>query len=65
MEDTKRNKRTVTRFFNAFRTGDTDAFDGLIVRGRKCPHAPCDRGTSRGPSAWCRARAGLGGRRCG
>jgi predicted SnoaL-like aldol condensation-catalyzing enzyme len=29
--DTERNKQTVARLFNAFRAGDVDAFDELIV----------------------------------
>ena len=31
MADTRRNKETVARRFDAFRAGDTDAFDDLIV----------------------------------
>ena len=31
MADTERNKQTVARLFEAFRAGDTDAFDDLIV----------------------------------
>lgn len=31
MADTDRNKQTVARLFDAFRAGDTDAFDELIV----------------------------------
>ncbi len=31
MADTERNKQTVARLFEAFRAGDTDAFDELIV----------------------------------
>jgi predicted SnoaL-like aldol condensation-catalyzing enzyme len=31
MADTERNKQTVTRLFDAFRAGDVDAFDELIV----------------------------------
>ena len=31
MADIKRNKQTVTKLYDAFRTGDTDAFDDLIV----------------------------------
>lgn len=31
MSDTERNKQTVARLFDAFRAGDTDAFDELIV----------------------------------
>ena len=31
MADTKRNKQTVARLFDAFRAGDVDAFDELIV----------------------------------
>ena len=31
MADTERNKRTVERLFEAFRAGDVDAFDDLIV----------------------------------
>ena len=31
MSDLERNKRTVERLFEAFRSGDTDAFDDLIV----------------------------------
>ena len=31
MSDLERNKRTVERLFEAFRAGDTDAFDDLIV----------------------------------
>jgi predicted SnoaL-like aldol condensation-catalyzing enzyme len=33
MTDTERNKQTVARVFDAFRVGDTDAFDELIVDG--------------------------------
>jgi predicted SnoaL-like aldol condensation-catalyzing enzyme len=29
--DTERNKKTVARLFDAFRAGDTEAFDDLIV----------------------------------
>lgn len=29
----ERNKQTVQRLFEAFRAGDTDAFDALIVEG--------------------------------
>ena len=31
MSDLERNKKTVERLFEAFRAGDTDAFDDLIV----------------------------------
>ena len=31
MSDLERNKKTVNRLFEAFRAGDTDAFDDLIV----------------------------------
>ena len=31
MSDPKRNKQTVARLFDAFRAGNTDAFDELIV----------------------------------
>jgi predicted SnoaL-like aldol condensation-catalyzing enzyme len=31
MSDLERNKKTVKRLFEAFRAGDTDAFDDLIV----------------------------------
>ena len=31
MADTERNKQTVERLFDAFRAGDTDAFEELIV----------------------------------
>jgi predicted SnoaL-like aldol condensation-catalyzing enzyme len=31
MADVERNKKTVERLFDAFRAGDTDAFDDLIV----------------------------------
>jgi predicted SnoaL-like aldol condensation-catalyzing enzyme len=31
MADTERNKQTVARLFDAFRAGDVDAFDDLIV----------------------------------
>ena len=31
MADTERNKQTVARLFDAFRAGDTNAFDDLIV----------------------------------
>jgi predicted SnoaL-like aldol condensation-catalyzing enzyme len=31
MADTERNKQTVSRLFDAFRAGDVDAFDELIV----------------------------------
>jgi predicted SnoaL-like aldol condensation-catalyzing enzyme len=31
MADTERNKQTVARLFDAFRAGDVDAFDELIV----------------------------------
>lgn len=31
MADTERNKKTVARLFDAFRAGDTEAFDDLIV----------------------------------
>ena len=31
MPDTERNKQTVARVFDAFRAGDVDAFDELIV----------------------------------
>jgi predicted SnoaL-like aldol condensation-catalyzing enzyme len=31
MADTERNKHAVARLFDAFRVGDTDAFDDLIV----------------------------------
>jgi predicted SnoaL-like aldol condensation-catalyzing enzyme len=31
MADTERNKHAVARLFEAFRVGDTDAFDDLIV----------------------------------
>lgn len=31
MADSERNKRTVERIFEAFRAGDVDAFDDLIV----------------------------------
>jgi predicted SnoaL-like aldol condensation-catalyzing enzyme len=31
MADTERNKQTVARLFEAFRAGDVDAFDELIV----------------------------------
>jgi predicted SnoaL-like aldol condensation-catalyzing enzyme len=31
MANTERNKQTVARLFDAFRAGDTDAFDKLIV----------------------------------
>jgi predicted SnoaL-like aldol condensation-catalyzing enzyme len=31
MADTERNKVTVTRLFDAFRAGDTDGFDDLII----------------------------------
>jgi predicted SnoaL-like aldol condensation-catalyzing enzyme len=31
MADSERNKRTVERIFDAFRAGDVDAFDDLIV----------------------------------
>jgi predicted SnoaL-like aldol condensation-catalyzing enzyme len=33
--DTERNKQTVARLFDAFRAGDTDAFDDLIVEDYK------------------------------
>ena len=32
MADTERNKQTVARLFDAFRTGDVDALDELIVQ---------------------------------
>jgi predicted SnoaL-like aldol condensation-catalyzing enzyme len=31
MADTERNKQTIARLFDAFRAGDVDAFDELIV----------------------------------
>jgi predicted SnoaL-like aldol condensation-catalyzing enzyme len=31
MADTERNKQTIARLFDAFRAGDVDAFDDLIV----------------------------------
>lgn len=31
MTDTERNKQTIARLFDAFRAGDVDAFDELIV----------------------------------
>jgi predicted SnoaL-like aldol condensation-catalyzing enzyme len=33
--DTERNKQTVAHLFDAFRAGDTDAFDDLIVEDYK------------------------------
>lgn len=35
MADSERNKQTVARLFDAFRAGDTDAFDDLIVEDYK------------------------------
>ena len=35
MADTERNKQTAARLFDAFRAGDTDAFDDLIVEDYK------------------------------
>ena len=35
MADTERNKQTVARLFDAFRAGDTAAFDDLIVEDYK------------------------------
>ncbi len=31
MANAEQNKQTVARLFDAFRAGDVDAFDGLIV----------------------------------
>lgn len=41
MSDTERNKQTVVKLYDAFRKGDVDAFDDLMVDGyvQHNPHA--------------------------
>jgi predicted SnoaL-like aldol condensation-catalyzing enzyme len=44
MADTERNKQTVARLFDAFRAGDIDAFDELIVEGYVQHNPQADNG---------------------
>jgi predicted SnoaL-like aldol condensation-catalyzing enzyme len=44
MADTERNKQTVARLFDAFRAGDVDAFDDLIVEDYKQHNPQADNG---------------------